>query len=347
MARHRAQTDTNSAPSQQSPELTAGSENATSLDDGYEYVFEDELNNPQPVEEDESLSHQLFRHGTVVEKRSLVEKIQDRRDHQAQEKQERAEQLQRAHQEAPTTPQRVVAATGGASASTSAATNTSFDQRTPSIIAAPAKPQKSHAKTWALGGLVAALALVGGGSLYAATNMHQPESAAPVSQPSSTSASAKPSTSEAPKPTWSAKAPEVKYVEPTQEAVAPGQVQYAETAPAEVAQAPVAAPQTTQAAAPAQKATAEAAPPTATPQATVPATEKAEPTVAPPSAATTPTVAPPTAAPAKTQAPVVTPAIPAPTKAPQVAPTTAAPQNKVQSVAPQTQPTQAQTKQAQ
>lgn len=337
MARHRAQTDTNSAPPQQNSELTAESENATSLDDGYEYVFEDDLNNPQPVEEDESLSHQLFRHGTVVEKRSLVEKIQERREHQAQEKQERAEQLQRAHQEAPTTPQRVVIATGGASAS--AVVNRSYDQQTPSIIATPVEPHKSHAKTWALGGLVAALALIGGGSLYAATNMHQPESATPVSQPSSTSASAKPSTSQPPKPTWSAKAPEVKYVEPTQEAVAPGQVQYAETAPAEVTQAPVAVPQTTQAVAPAQQTTAEAAPTTDAPKATVPATEKAEPTVAPSSAA-----APTTAAPAKTQAPEVTPAVPAPTKAPQIAPTAATPQSKVQSVAPQTQPAQAQTK---
>lgn len=290
------------------------------LEEGYEYVHPDGTTSGSPVEVDDSLSHQLFLNGTVVEKRSLADRLQDRKESQAQQ---RAEKEERERQE-----QAAKIAAGIAAVRASRT-----DEGVVSSVASE-EEKRSHRGLWVLGAS-AFLVLLGGGSLLALGSMNndpQPmavpagSSSSAASSPSATPSSAKPSA------TQTVAAPEVKYVEQTTVPVAPGQVDYVEDPATQATESPVPAPVQTPAAPVAPPVTEAPSAATTEEPSVAPTTE--DPTSAAPSAAPT-TPAPATTAPA-TQPPATQ--APAPSAAPQTVapvPTVAPASPKGQTGAPQ------------
>lgn len=268
------------------------------LAEGYEYVHPDGTTTGSPVEEDDSLSHQLFLNGTVVEKRSLADRLQDRKESQAQQ---RAEKEERERQE-----QAAKIAAGIAAVRASRT-----DEGVVSSVASE-EEKRSHRGLWVLGAS-AFLVLLGGGSLLALGSMNNDPQ--PMAVPAESSSSAASSTSATPssaKPsaTQTVAAPEVKYVEQTTVPVAPGQVDYVEDPATQATEPSVPAP--------VQTPVAPVAPPvTAAPSAATAEQPSVEPTTEDPTSAapTTPATQPPaTQAPAPSAAPQTV--APVPTVAP-------------------------------
>lgn len=273
------------------------------LAEGYEYVSHETLTSSMQMEDDETLSQQLFSHSVEIEKRTLSDRIYDHKEYQAQIK---AEKQEREHQESAEKLASAIATYRanrfeGSSASASGRSVSTGEKKSP-----PRGPL--------LIGAVVLLSMVGLSSLFAldrGENNLQPQAASVVSSSPSASSSPLPS---APIPTWTAKAPEVTYQDITQTPVVPDSVDDSEQTPTSVDSLPQQVHATVQPTAiplpvestPARTAPKEIPEETATPQHTL------EGTLAPTSSAPTQTPAP--SADASTQVPTPSIAVASPTQ---------------------------------
>lgn len=224
--------DSTHLPSSQSPHSDAGEDfPAAELEEGYEYVTPEELKTTRFLDEDESLTRQLFQNGTVIEKRSISERFSDLKEHQAALKAEKEALEQEARRK------RLVTGLAAARAAEEAELRGSRTD--------DSRPQGSR-RGLILTGALAMLSLMGASSLFALSTQNDPvrtqsHVSSPEASPSQVTSSA---SSSAPRPSWTTKAPEVTYAEVTQAPVAPGQIDYIQ-APAtssapDVAQEPLA-----------------------------------------------------------------------------------------------------------
>lgn len=196
--------DENRDLSQQSS--TDATEEFTPLEAGYVYVTDSD-DSGAPDTEDDSLSHQLLSGGSVVEKRSFKDVIEDRNYNRAVER----ERLGLPPEEA--------------------------EQAT------------SSKKPLLIGGLtLAGLALAGGTLAFALGAGDSEPSEIPAAEQQTESSPAETARPSAPEPSFNSKAPEVNFVESTEQPVAPGQVEYVEddaaaAVPVPVEEAPVETPE--------------------------------------------------------------------------------------------------------
>ncbi|MFW0120875.1 hypothetical protein [Rothia sp. CCM 9419] len=217
---------------------------------GYIYVTEDSLHAVEQGAEDDSLSHQLLRNGTVFEKKSLAEKIRERNEQHAEEKARKQKEAEyRARQAA------IAGLTAQKAAQQRALTTGSLNERDVLTHAAESTVEATSRKGIVFGALgVGALLLAGIATVYAFNHSSDnitPTDAHTVKETATTSPTATESPratfSPAPAPTHTVKEPEVKYLNPTPAPVAPGTIEYVDPpvpeVPVEQAPPPVIAPQ--------------------------------------------------------------------------------------------------------
>lgn len=228
--------DENRDLSQQSS--TDATDEFAPLDDGYVYVTDSDDSGDHDTEDD-SLSHQLLSGGSVVEKRSFKNVIEDRNYNRAVEREQRLEEKEQ---------QREAEIIAGIQAMRAGRARAAERERLGLPPEEPEQPTSSK-KPLLIGGLtLAGLALAGGTLAFALGAGDSEPSEVPAAEQQTESSPAETARPSAPEPSFNSKDPEVNFVESTEQPVAPGQVEYVEddaaaAVPAPAEEAPVETPE--------------------------------------------------------------------------------------------------------